>query len=210
VWCFRNRDEYNAALRREQPRIDITLGIYFDTHRRAYFFAGEAQHDATIFHEAVHQLFQESRPKAAAARLVGRANNVWIVEGIATYFETLVIHDDPQAGRYYTLGGADAGRLPTARARVLQENYYVPLAELVQLGKDDLQRRSDLTQLYSQLAGLTTFFMHAENGRYRRPLVECLSAVYNGRADANTLSELTGQSYSELDSQYREFLQALQ
>lgn len=209
VWYFKSRDGYNAALRREQPRIDITLGIYFDTHRRAYFFAGEDHTRTTIYHEAAHQLFQEARPRSARARLVGRANNVWIIEGIATYFETLAIHDDPVRGRYYTLGGTDAGRLPTARARVLQENYYVPLADLVRLGKDDLQRRSDLTQLYSQLAGLTTFFLNAEGGRYRRALVDYLIAVYSSRADENTLSKLTGQSYAELDAAYRVFLESL-
>jgi hypothetical protein len=206
VWYFRSRDEYNAALRREQPRIDITLGIYFDTHRRAYFFAGEDQHPSTIIHEAVHQLFQESRP---TARLVGRVNNFWIIEGIATYFESLAVHDDPIAGRYFTLGGPGSGRVPAARLRLLEENYYLPLADLVRLGKDDLQQRPDLTQLYSQLAGLTTFLMHAESGRYRQSLVDYLSAVYSGRASEQTLAELTNQSFVRLDQEYHDFLKAL-
>jgi hypothetical protein len=205
VSYFRTRDEYNAALRRRQPRIDITLGIYFDTERHSYFFAGEDQHPATIVHEAVHQLFQESRP---TARLVGRADNFWIIEGIATYFESLARHDDPIAGPYFTLGGPGAGRLPTARARVLEEDYYVPLSELVGLGKDDLQQRPDLRQIYSQLAGLTTFFMHAEDGRYRQPLVDYLADVYTSRTDETSLARLAGQSYEQLDLQYRRFLES--
>lgn len=208
VWYFRTREEYNAALRREQPRIDITLGIYFDTHRRGYFFAGEEQHPSTIVHEAVHQLFQESRRRTP--RRVGRIDNFWIIEGIATYFESLAVHSDPAAGTYFTLGGAEAGRMPTARARVLQEGYYVPLAELVRLGKDDLQGRPDLKRLYSQLAGLTAFLMHAENGRFRQPLVAYLSAVYSNRAEADTLSQVTGKSYDQLDAAYQRFVRTLQ
>ena len=34
-----------------------------------------------------------------------------------------------------------------------------------------------------------------------------LSAVYAGRDDHNTLSKLTGQSYPDLDKQYRQFLE---
>ncbi len=131
-------------------------------------------------------MFQETRP---AARHVGGTANFWIVEGIATYFETLREHRDPAAGLYYTIGESSAGRLPAARERLLVEGYYVPLDELVRLGKDDLQRYRDLAKLYSQSAGLAALLMDGDGGRYREPLVEYLSAVYAGRDDADSLSE---------------------
>ena len=72
VYYHRDRAEYNAAFRRRQPRIAETLGIYFDANREAHFFAGDSEQQATrrrgeppvatLYHEAVHQLFQESRP----------------------------------------------------------------------------------------------------------------------------------------------------
>jgi hypothetical protein len=195
---YRTRAEYNTALRADQPRIEMTLGIYFDRYRRAYFFAGDDQHTGTLFHEATHQLFQETR---TVARQLARRNNFWIIEGIATYMESLTEHDG-----YWTLGGPDAGRLPAARQRLIIDGFYVPLAELTRMGVDDMQQHAELRKLYSQAAGLAAFLMHCDGGRYRDALLDYLVAVYTGRADPNTLAQLTGTSYEDLDRQYREFL----
>jgi hypothetical protein len=206
VLYHRDKDDYVASLQRRQRRIAETLGIYFDTDREAHFFAGDNQNVATLNHEAVHQLFQETRP---AARHVGDTANFWIVEGIATYFETLREHRDPQAGLYYTIGESSAGRLPAARERLLTEKFYVPLDELAGFGKDDLQRYPQLAKLYSQSAGLAALLMDGEEGRYREPLVGYLTAVYAGRDDADSLSAATGTSHAELDAAYRRYLERL-
>jgi hypothetical protein len=205
VYYHRTKDEYVAALRHRQPRIAETLGIYFDTHREAHFFAGPQDYAATLYHEAVHQLFQESRN---AARQVGGTHNFWVIEGAATYFETLTEHSDPHAGLYFTVGVATAGRLPAAGER-LKDGFYVPLAELTRFGKDDVQRHPDIAKLYSQATGLTAFLMHSQNGRFREPLVDYLNAVYAGRDDHESLTETTGRSYSELDAEYRRFMESL-
>jgi hypothetical protein len=206
VFYHRDRGQYDTALVRRQPRIAETLGIYFDVNREAHFFAGEDQDAGTLYHEAAHQLFQEARP---VARHVGELANFWVIEGIATYFETLREHDDSSGGPYYTIGEASAGRLPSARQRMLQDGYYLPLLRFVRLDKSDLQRRSDLAQLYSQAAGLTAFLMDGEQGRYREPLVRYLVSVYAGRDDARTLTRTTGRSYRALDAEYRQFLESL-
>ncbi|MFV2066948.1 MAG: hypothetical protein ACC645_08200 [Pirellulales bacterium] len=196
---YRSREEYNAALRTRQPRIAMTLGIYFDQERRSCFFAGDDTFTTTLFHEATHQLFQETR---RVTRHVGSRNNFWVVEGVATYMESLTEHDD-----YVTLGGDHAGRLPAARARLLDDGYYVPLAKLTQLGTQDLQQRDDLRRLYSQTAGFATFLMHGRQGQYRDALLRYLAAVYTDRADAGTLAKLTTSSYDQLDREYRQFLE---
>lgn len=206
VVYYKTRDEYNAALRRDQPRIEMTLGIYFDTTHTAHFFAGEGQDVGTIYHEAVHQYFQES---ARSARQVGALANAWVIEGVACYFESLIEHNDPKTGQYFTLGTPSAGRLPAARHRRLVNDFYVPLADLSALGMTDLQRRDDIARLYSQSAGLATFLMHHEEGRYRPALMKLLQLVYAGRDKASTLEELTGRRFSQLDQEYHEFLQQL-
>jgi predicted transcriptional regulator len=206
VYYHRDKDDYVAALVRRQPRIAETLGIYFDTDREAHFFAGEGQDAGTLYHEAVHQLFQESRP---ATQHVGERANFWIVEGIATYFETLTEHQLPFAGPYYTIGDSSAGRLPAARQRLLSDGYYVPLAELAQLGKDQVQERPDIAKLYSQASGLAAFLMDAEGGRYREPLVRYLVAVYAGRDDRETLATEAGRSFPQLDGDYRRTMESL-
>jgi hypothetical protein len=205
VFLHRDRNAYNAALVKQQPRIAETLGIYFDRDREAHFFAGDDQVPGTLYHESVHQLFQESRP---AARNVGGTANFWVVEGIATYFETLSEHRDAIAGRYYTIGEASAGRLPAARER-FAGGFNVPLALLVEWSKNDLQHQPELAKIYSQAAGLSAMLMDADAARYREPLVRYLQAVYAGRDDRQSLSRATARTYAELDGEYRHFLQSL-
>jgi hypothetical protein len=206
VVYHRDKSDYVAKLRRRQPRIAETLGIYFDADREAHFFADDDKITVTLYHEAVHQLFQETR---TAARHVGDVGNFWIVEGIATYFETLREHRDPEAGLYYTIGESSAGRLPAAKARLLAGSFYVPLGELTRLGKDDLQRYPELAKVYSQSAGLAALLMDGDGGRYREPLVAYLTAVYAGRDKPDSLSEATGASTAELDAAYRRYMESL-
>ena len=132
----------------------MTLGIYFDHRRSSHFFAGPEQDSGTIYHEAVHQLFQES---ARSGKHVGALSGAWAVEGVACYFESLTALSSTPQGRIFSLGESGAGRLRAARHRRLVDNYYVPLQELTTLGMTDLRRREDVARLYSQSAGLATF-----------------------------------------------------
>jgi hypothetical protein len=210
VFYHRNKNEYVTALAKRQPRIAETIGIYFDAEKEAHFFASDVgdfdRNAATLYHEAAHQLFQECRP---AARHVGALANFWIIEGVATYFETLVEHNDPIAGRYYTIGEANRGRIPAARDRLLRDDSYVPLAQLSSWGKNDLQRQPELAKIYSQSAGLAAFLMDGDEGRYRESLVRYLNDVYAGRDDARTLATAAGVSLEELDAAYRRYLERL-
>ena len=195
---FRDRDDYNRALRPAFPDIAISVGIYVDTTRRAYFFAGEGQDERTLYHEATHQLFHESRP---VSPLIGRNGNFWIVEGIAMYMESLRQEDG-----FYVLGGLDDIRMKAARYRLLHDNFYVPFQEFSGYGLAKLQHDPRIATLYSQAAGLTHFLVHYDGGRYRDALVRYLDAVYAGRDTPLTLSKVTGKSFKELDAEYRKFV----
>lgn len=198
VVYFKDRAEYNRALVSRQPQIAKTLGIYFDTNRTAYFFAGDDQSEGTIWHEGTHQLFHES---LAAGKGVGRRNNFWIVEGIACYMESLAVESG-----YCTLGGMTAGRMPAARTRLIDDNFYVPLEELCAMGVESLQHDQRLPMIYSESTGLATFLMHGQSGAYRKPLREYLILVYSTRALPGTLEKLCGVSDTQLDEQYQEFM----
>ncbi|HEX4146021.1 MAG TPA: hypothetical protein VHY91_21145 [Pirellulales bacterium] len=197
VVYYRTREQYNGQLRALQPQIEMTLGIYLASKRTAYFFAGVDQEPGTIDHEATHQLFHESRQ---VAKDVGQRDNFWIVEAVACYMQSLARHDG-----YYTLGGADVGRMPVARQRRLHDGVYLPLAQLVRLGMRDFQGHPDVVRLYTQSAGLAAFLLD----RYPEATAAYLRAVYTDRADSDTLGRLTAQDYPQLDHQYREFLAAM-
>jgi hypothetical protein len=200
VVYFRDRDDYNRSLRAAMPNIGISIGVYLESTQRAYFFAGDEADDRTLYHEATHQLFQQSRPVAPN---VGRKANFWILEGIAMYLESLRADGD-----FWVLGGQDDERMNAARVRLLRDNFYVPFAELTGYSMEKIQADPRIATLYSQMAGQTHFLVEYDNGRYRDALVAYLALVYSGQDDLATLSRLTGQTYAELDKQYRAFVEA--
>ena len=115
----------------------------------------------------------------------------------------------PQATAPSRSAAPTPARLQAARHRRIVDEYYVPLAELTALGMTDLQERPDLARLYSQSAGLASFFIDGAGGRYRDAFRELLAAIYAGRDEPDTLAKLTGRSYEELDREYLEFMKSL-
>lgn len=198
VVLFAKRDQYNAALKPAQPRIEMTLGIYFASTKTAYFFAGTEQDPGTVLHEATHQLFQETRK---ASNDAGSRANFWLLEGVACYFETLAAADHG-----YTLGGGESQRLLAARVRLLNDDFYIPLAELSAKGMLELQRDPNLPKLYSQSAGLTQFLIHTDGGALREPLAAALRNVYANPPAGVDLTAALGRPFAQLDQEYREYL----
>lgn len=196
---FANRAAYVAELEKLEPTIARTLGLYWTPTRTAYFFPLGAGDDepgvSTIHHEAVHQLFAEMRKTSP---LVGERCGFWAVEAAACYIESL----EP-APYGWTLGGRDAGRVPAARERLLDDGFYVPLEELCGLGRTELQADDRLPAIYSQISGLADFFMNGEQARYREAFVEYLVRIYTGSVSPDTLARLCGTSYADLDDAYR-------
>jgi Protein of unknown function (DUF1570) len=201
VVYYGSRDEYVRAIEKDEPNIALTAGYYLAARRTAYFFADGEEDYSTVYHEATHQLFNEVRH---AMPRVGADANFWVVEGIACYMESL-----ESSHGWHRLGGENAARLRDAVHRLLVSNYYVPIAELTGYGMERLKHDPNMPMLYSQSSGLTYFLMHGEAGRYRGPLVAYLSAIYQGHDRPDTLAELSGATNSELDAQYRSFIESV-
>jgi hypothetical protein len=199
VVFFRDRDDYNRSLRGTFPNIDITVGVYENSTRRVYFFAGDHHNERTLYHEATHQLFQESRPVAPD---VGTRGNFWIIEGIAMYMESLQHKDG-----YATLGGFDDLRMQAAQYRLLHDKFYVPFSPFCAMTVRDIQTDKRIGLLYSQAAGMAHFLIHYGDGRYRDLLVRYLDRVYSGRDSTATIVQLLGVPFSDLDKQYREYME---
>ena len=204
-----NRDQYVAELTKLEPTIGRTDGLYWPPTQTAWFFAAPAAagaapqpHAITIHHEATHQLFAEWNltTKKLAAR-AGERCGFWAIEAAACYMESI-----RPAPFGWTVGGRDAGRVPAARERLLEDDVYVLLQDLTAQGRAAFQADARLPQLYSQIAGLADFFMNGERGRYREAFVEYLSRVYAGTADPETLSRLCKRKYPDLDAAYRRHL----
>ena len=74
------------------------------------------------------------------------------------------------------------------------------------MGVQDVQTHPQIAKLYSQIAGMTNFLMHYDDGRYRDALVVCLAAIYDGSQDPDILARTTGVNYAELDKQYKAYM----
>jgi hypothetical protein len=199
VVYFRDQADYNRALAAIMPNIGMSIGVYNDRMQRAYFFASGENDDRTLYHEATHQLFHESRPVVAD---VGYRANFWIIEGIAMYMESL-----RRENGFYVLGGFEDERLHAAAYRLLHDHFYIPLVTLTGFGMEQLQKDRRIATIYSQAAGQANFLVYYNGGRYRDALVTYLTAVYSGHDNADTLAKLTGTGYDDLDRQYREFIE---
>jgi hypothetical protein len=193
-----DREQYITEMGNLEPLIAQTIGIYWTPTRTSWFFVGEERTPTTVYHEATHQLFGEMRKTSP---LVGERCGFWAVEAAACFMESMQRTDFG-----WTLGGIDAGRAPAARQRLLEDDFYVPLAELTALGRTAFQARADLPPLYSQISGLADFFMTGLQGRYREAFVEYLVRIYTGSVDSDTLARLCKTDYATLDDEYRRHL----
>lgn len=200
VVLFKNREEYLANLAQAEPRLAVTQGIYLDGKNTAFFYAGDDRTEAICYHEATHQLFQET---GTAVRHLGSRGNFWIVEGIALYMESLARFDDRG---YVTLGGWESDRLQFARHHVYNGQFQIPLDTLVGTSREALQKDSDIKRIYSQAAGLAHYLMDADKGRYREATVTYLAGIYAGRDERDALMRLTATDGPAHDAAYRAFL----
>jgi Leucine Rich repeat len=199
VVLFKNRQEYVTQLAPSQPQIAATVGIYQHKDRIAYFFAGDTSVYPTWYHEATHQLFQESVPGTSDDP--GEEHDFWAIEGAALYMESLVDHSG-----YWTAGGCEADRLQFARYRGLSGEFLLPLQRLTALGREAIQKSADIRQLYAQAAGVVHFLIDGQEGKYREPFVDLLTGVYQPNATPDLLAKTTAQPLAALDQQYLTFL----
>ncbi|MFO0918900.1 MAG: DUF1570 domain-containing protein [Planctomycetaceae bacterium] len=203
VHYYRTRDEYIRRLEPQFPQIQMTNGIYLTSDRKAHFYHDpQANNEATLFHEATHQLFYEShhRPRAIAEQA-----NFWIIEGIACYMESFRRGTDGTS-----LGDPRYIRFAGARYNRLHENYYIPLREFSSLSMRDFQNHPQISKNYTQASGLAQFLMHYDHGAYREALVNHLAQLYSVNRKTlehpRNLDELTDVPFEELDEQYEQFL----
>lgn len=198
VVIFKNRDEYVAKLQASQPQIELTSGYYVDERKTVFLYAGDESTRPTWRHEVAHQLFQETLDVPAG---VGERGNMWMVEGIATYLESLRVYNG-----YATVGGPDAQRLQFARYAGRRGAFLLPLLQLAPLTRSELQAHADIRAIYTQSTGLAHFLMDGEQGKWRSAAVAYLTAIYARRDTAQTLAERTGEPLEEMDRRYVEFL----
>jgi len=205
VHYYRTQQEYVDRLKARNPQIGITNGIYMPDERVAHFFRdAQADIQSTLYHEATHQVLYELYP---VARRIADRKHFWIIEGFACYMESFRRTEDG-----ITIGDPSYVRFDAAQFRLVEDSYYVPLATFAAMGKRPFQTHRNIAMNYSQASGLTHFFLHYKNGRYRSALINHLSALYQpvgAGVRVVGLDQLTNTPTARLDEQYREYMASL-
>lgn len=216
----RNREEFQEVLMLKQPEAAFSDGMYMPPPERiAYFFDRPNEQDKvaeTMYHEVTHQILSESATKI----IVGNNwvdGDFWLVEGLACYLESF----QPQ-GRGGTVGDPKHLRIDWAKRFLVDEGYFIPLEKFTAMTQSDFQaanmangpaRVNKLQHHYAQAAGVTHFFMHSGDGKYRDALITYLSQIYSAnqkiRKNNATLAELTSVPFRTLDAQYAEYMSGL-
>lgn len=158
VVLFRDFDSYVQNLQRHVPGVERSTGFYSDQQRCTFLFAGQGADPATWYHELTHQLLREAtRSKLRVADRPGEAAEFWLIEGIASYMESVRF-----APSYALVGGWESPRLQYARYRWLSAGDRMTLAELVPDGRQRVQQLEDIARWYAHAAAYTHLLM--DNG----------------------------------------------
>lgn len=202
VVFFKDHADYVKRVGPLQPGIEKSAGYYNGDLKVSFFPATDVngrRDDSTWRHELTHQMFRESI--ATRARPFAE-HFLWLDEGLAMYFESLIID-----GNMATLGGFDAQRLQYSRWRRLREDFHVPIRELATMDMDEFQRRKDLPLIYAESAGVAHMLMDSREYDMQGVLIKFMKEMHKRKVKPAAFQKLIGRSYEELDADYLRFLE---
>ena len=203
VVLFRNRQEFRQQLQAVHPPENST-GYYDPGLKTAFFYWDEKEELTTrwtVRHELIHQFFSEGG-KAPSRLDTFHQAGMWVVEGIALYFESMTKRLDARIA-LFEFGGWDSPRLQSARFRRMHDEYWVPWEALHFQTGSQWRDDPEVATLYSQSAGLAHFFLH-HSPEARQQFMQYLSQVYAGQPEPRTIT-LT-QNEETLRRAYEQFL----
>jgi hypothetical protein len=209
----------------------LTLGHYnpADNVSRFYWFDrpdAERSVTTTFVHELTHHWIDRANPRFHFREMnrSGATPGFWIVEGFARFVEESVF--DPASGRWSHFD-PHSGVLDTVDT-LAKKNALMPWEKLYPLTQDEFQtlgkefhipcrRRWSIgqvgfseTNLFYQQAGATCHFLYwGEEGKYRQPLLDYVTAYYTGKAEATSVKNAFGLEPAELGKKVEAYAAAV-
>jgi hypothetical protein len=163
---------------------------YYDPDKQTSYFFPDKSLSATFYHELTHQLLAEAT-RLQTAENIGSRGDVWLLEGIALYMESLW-----RGEGYWTLGGWDSPRLQVARYRAVRDGFFVPWDEFSGGRLEEWKANPDIARLYSQAAGVMHVMLDrgdaAEKERRKQVVFQSLVAMYQGAPDSKEILKVLG------------------
>jgi hypothetical protein len=215
VAYFASKDDYiRELLPIEGESIAESIGYYRRPPQNAgsrqrggrgmsYFFhdpGGQLPVEATLFHEASHQLLFET---AGRDKLDANRGHYWLFEGLGTCFETVVVKSD----REINFGKPVGARMDVARQRILENRVFTPYEVMEGYGQISFNMASKVHDHYAQAMALTLYFLVGADARTRDIFMDYARDAYKGRMrGARGLSDRLGQESIKLDSSFIKYL----
>lgn len=197
VVYLKDRRDYVQTLGLREENISVSVGYYDPTAKTSYFYPDENL-EATFFHELTHQLLAEASELNvdSADAETAKRTDFWLIEGIATYMESLFSHEN-----YWTLGGWESPRLQVARYRAVRDGYFMPWSEFHNGTMESWKANRDIALLYSQGAGISHYMLDgfglpAESKEARQErrqnYIQSLASAYTPKPDSTSILEALG------------------
>jgi len=236
IFLYGSRDEYKKQSQASRPGADAeflerTAGhyspeegisrLFWSTSRNA-----EQRTVATAVHELTHHWLAEANP--AYNRVEGRRSprcpGFWIVEGFAKFLEEGVYNLDDGTWSLFDRRATSLDTLAsmaTSRRlipwKTLYEGTSVTFWALPKKADILVRRRWRLgsetlstTQLwYEQSAATCHFLYHAENGKYRKALIDFVVNHYTNKKERMPVHVAFGMTPEQLGKRVVEFAQAV-
>lgn len=175
IVLLKDAADYARTLGGSIPGIEQSTGFYSDERQTSFFYPSDSVDAvASRRHELVHQLFCEATRSRLSGDSPGTQSEFWLVEGIAGYFESLLI-DQNRA----SVGGWDSPRLQFARYRVLGGRDLIPFSQLRGDGRMAAQKQGDLARWYANAIAYTHAFLDGDSVSDRRWVYGQLRALYD-------------------------------
>ncbi|GIX00522.1 MAG: hypothetical protein KatS3mg111_3854 [Pirellulaceae bacterium] len=198
VYLFADRTEYLHLLGGEEANIAVSVGYYHPELRKSFFYPGEGLSE-TLQHELTHQLLQQRC--SVDDTLPGRESDIWLVEGVALYMESL-----RSRGTFWTVGGIDAPRVQVARYRGVRDGFWPSWPAYASAGLHDWKTNPQISLLYAHALGLTHALMDLAGDEKKRVLMATVADVYRGKGGSTGLVDLLGRQEEEAKERYQDLL----
>lgn len=221
MFLYETKEEY-LARSGDMTGLEWSAGHYSpgDGASRLFVPDGDAEFAsvaATFAHELTHHWMDLCCPAfsdAERAKGQGDAPGYWIEEGFAQFIEEG--HADLAADRYDLESSTAASIDVVANAPREHLIPWTRIFEMTYAGFHRLdyekagtevpmrwslgfrRRLTDLNLFYNQAAAATRYLYFAENGKYRKALLEFVASFHSSRVPADALSKALGLSYLDL------------
>jgi hypothetical protein len=158
---------------------------------------GTARLGGHLWHVVQHEGFHQF-----AWYVISRNLPVWVNEGLAEYFgEALWTGDD------YVTGVIPAGRA-TAVKRLIREDQMLPFKDMLTMTAETWRDRLS-SRNYRQAWSMVHFFVHADDGRYRKALSRYVGDIARGRDALKAFARRFGRDLEKLQKRYADWWTSL-